>query len=771
MFAFFDAKTMCRVTFATVFPGLTPLNMTPLQFSTIPYPMPIVRKKRKKKRSPLLFTATCAAGLEPLVEEEVRSFGGREVTVNAGAVSWQGHMGSAYRACLWSRFASRILYQLAAFDVPDTDILYERVGKILWDEHFDHKKTFAVYTTLVDAKISHSQYASLRVKDAIVDQFRKRFGKRPNIDTFSPDIRLNLHVNGVKATLSLDLSGDSLHMRGYRGRAGEAPLKETLAAGIVAYSGFVDQIDQDAYLLDPMCGSGTLLIEAALMLGKSAPGLLRKKFGFQAWNKHDHRLWERLIEEALEQEEHDTAKLPRIIGYDADPRVVAAARENVIAAGLRDVITIKQRQLADLHCPGNKGFIITNPPYGDRLSEKLAVKYLYRFFGERLRSEFPDWKLAFFTGNPDLADGMQVTWSNRQKLYNGPIKCSLLTGQYEFWERPEPARYQLSEELAESPAPDFTNRLRKNCLSLFPWAEKENVYCFRIYDRDIPEYNLVIDLYEQWVHVQEFAAPASVSEEIAAERFAHALQAIRDLLNVPHSRIFIKKRKKQKGHQQYQKKQAERQGKDKKEILHQVQEGACRFLVNFTDYLDTGLFLDHRQTRNLIREMAQGKTFLNLFGYTGSATVFAAHGGATATTTVDTSEKYLNRLMANLSLNGLGGPMHQVIEADCMEWLRREKSRYGLIFVDPPTFSNARHKDRTFDVQTDHEVLLELAMERLSRSGTLIFSTNFRKFSLSPALEERYSVEEITDQTLPPDFPGSPPAHRCWLFTHHQEEE
>ncbi|MCP3851519.1 MAG: bifunctional 23S rRNA (guanine(2069)-N(7))-methyltransferase RlmK/23S rRNA (guanine(2445)-N(2))-methyltransferase RlmL [Gammaproteobacteria bacterium] len=731
--------------------------------------MAVIRKKKHKK-SPLQFIATCGSGLETLVENEIISFGGREVIATPGAVSWSGTLQSAYRACLWSRCASRILLELRRFDAPDTDSLYDNAMKVLWDEHFHQRSTFAVSTTLVNAKITHSQFASLRVKDAVVDQFRKRFGKRPNVDSRHPQIRLNLHVEETSASLALDLSGESLHRRGYRATGGQAPLKETLAAAIIKLSNILPQIQAGDYLLDPMCGSGTLLIEAALMLTNSAPGLLRKTFGFSSWLKHDQKLWDKLVEEALNNEEHGNPdSLPYIIGYDADPHIVASARKNIIAAGMREVITIKQKQVAQLNCPGGKGWIITNPPYGDRLSEKLAVKYLYRFIGKRFQEEFKGWHLSFFTGNPDLAALPSVTWQERHKLYNGPIRCQLLSAEHHEAKPFSPKTWELQEKIEDIVAEDFSNRLRKNCAIRLPWAKKNDITCFRIYDRDMPEYNLSIDIYEQFVHVQEYAPPSTIEVEKAEERFNQALQVIRATLGVGHSQIFIKTRKKQKGKDQYQKKN---KPASKKEAIkfHEVNEGNCRFLVNFTEYLDTGLFLDHRITRSLIAEYAQGKTFLNLFGYTGSATVYAAVGEATSTTTIDISEKYLNRAEANLSLNGIGGPLHQTIQVDAMEWLKRESATYGMIFVDPPTFSNNRHTNTVFDIQADHLQLLQLTMKRLSLNGTLIFSTNSRKFKLDDTLSEQFMVNDITEKTLPPDFSETTPPHKCWTFTHKEKD-
>ncbi len=719
---------------------------------------------RTRKSKPLLFTATCATGLEQLVSEEIAACGGQHIQVKPGAVNWSGStLESGYRACLWSRFASRILLELARFDAPDTDALYEHSAKVLWDEHLSVKKTFAVHSTLINAAIPHSQFAALRVKDAIADQFRRRFGKRPDVNTLSPDLRFNLHVQGTSASLALDLSGESLHRRGYRMATGEAPLKETLAAALVRFSGWLEQVEEEPILLDPMCGGGTLLIEAALMLANSAPGLQRKRFGFMGWNKHDHKLWEHLIAEALEREAADEPKQwPQFIGYDADPRAVAAARKNVIAAGLRDVIVIRHRPLARLKSPGPKGCILTNPPYGERLSEKEAVRYLYRSLGRSYRNYFPGWRFAFFTANPEFADVPAVVWQGEHQLYNGPLKCRLLIGHESRPAAPEsPWAQWLPQPLTPASAgEDFANRLIKNFAALEGWIQEEKIHCFRLYDADMPEYNLAVDCYEEWIQVQEYAAPASVDADKAAERLQVALAVLRAVLGVPHSRIFIKTRKRQKGSGQYQKKTSA--GGQ----LFEVREGEARFLVNFTDYLDTGLFLDHRPIRRRIQELAKGATFLNLYGYTGAATVFAALANPTATTTVDTSEAYLARANANLALNGFGGPLHQLIEADCLQWLRQNQERYSLIFVDPPTFSNTKGSRDSFDIQRDHPTLLRLAMQRLSRGGLLIFSTNFRKFTLDETLMSEFAVEEISAATIPPDFSRNPRIHRCWEFRH-----
>lgn len=723
-----------------------------------------IRAKRKKKPG-LTYVSTCGAGLEDLVAEEIRLHGGKVMDTRPGAVSWQGNLEAGYRLCLWSRFSSRILLQVAEFEAPDTDTLYQKAGKIDWDEHFNPKDTFAVYCTLVESSITHSQYAALRIKDAIVDQFRSRTGRRPTVDVMQPGMRINLHVQGSHATLAVDLSGDSLHRRGYRVATVEAPMKENLAAAVVHLSGWTPSFPPDAVLLDPMCGSGTLLIEAAMIYGDSAPGLQRKSYGLLYWRRHDARLWEKLVSEAVTREETGLEKKwPQIIGYDADPGAVAAARRNIQEAGLEDKIQVSQRQLAFVSRPAESGLLLVNPPYGERLSDREEIKYLYRCLGKKFSHELYGWQIGFLAANPDFSSILGINWSRTIKLFNGPIKCKLHCGTSDQQVEEQKFTPRLHDITPDREGEDFANRLRKNCASLFPWAEKEGVSCFRIYDADMPEYNFAVDLYEGWVHVQEYAPPKSIDPEKSAHRLQVALQVIRDLLDIPHSRVFIKKRQKQKGKRQYQKKSGT--GK-----LHEVRENNCQFLVNFTDYLDTGLFLDHRKTRSMIGRLAQGKKFLNLFGYTGSATVYALMGGAIATTTVDSSAPYLQRARSNMSLNGFGGPQNITVQKDCLQWLQESRDRYGLIFVDPPTFSNDRHRKSSFNVQDDHEKLLRLAMHRLSREGLLIFSTNFRKFNLSDALTVEFDVREITDLTIPEDFSYKPSIHRCWEFRHRMTPE
>ena len=695
--------------------------------------------------------ASCAIGMEGLVAGEIGSFDGRNISRSTGLVSWEGALASGYSACLWSRYASRVFLELESFVIANESALYGRSREICWQDHLELDTTFAIDCTLSgEPLLTHSQFAALRLKDAIADNFRDRLGRRPSVDTNAPGVRFHLHIHDSLATISLDLSGDSLHRRGYRVGRGPAPLKETLAAALVALSGWTDQPGE--VLLDPMCGTGTLLIEAALMFGDSAPGLSRKRFGFMGWKQHDAFLWQRLVEEAIAREEAaESRPWPRFLGFDADSAMVSAATKNIERAGLADRIKIRQGEVARLESPGGSGTLLTNLPFGERLLEQEEVAFLYRAYGRIVRQRFPGWKLAVFLSNPELTDSFGLLWDNRLKLYNGDLACRLLVGIV-----PEIDDQAFTWNLAEVGRDDeFVNRLRKNMKKLQKWAEKEGVHCYRIYDRDLPDYNFSIDLYEKWVHLQEYAPPSSVDPALATARLNHALQGIKDLFGMRRDRIFVKTRRRQKGSEQYQQRESRKK-------LYEVREGGCRFLVNFTDYLDTGLFLDHRPVRTRLAGMVDGKKFLNLFGYSGTATVHAAMGGARSTTTVDLSATYLHWTRMNLALNGFSSFVHTTIKADCLQWLEEHCGQYDVIFIDPPTFSNTKKEQRVFDIQRDHVRLLTLAMARLANDGSLVFSTNFRRFSLDPSLERIFAMREISKETIPIDFQRNQKIHKCW---------
>ena len=709
------------------------------------------------------FFATAPLGMEPLLAAELESLGGAEVKQERAGVRFSGDLEIAYKACLWSRLASRILLPLVNFEALDPEQLYTEVLKVDWSEHLSATNTLAVDCTLVSSKINHTRYGALRVKDAIVDQFRSRSGERPSVSVERPDLRLNLHIYKDQATLSLDLSGESLHRRGYRIDGVHAPLKENLAAAILIRSGWPDICAAGGALVDPLCGSGTLPLEAGLIATDTAPGLLRTYFGFLGWKQHDVTLWESLVEIARQQNLVGMEKkIAPIVGYDSDNRAIKAAWQHAQNAGLDKIIHFERRTLRELTAPGgiSSGLLVANPPYGERLGVASELPPFYNLLGEKMAGQCPGWKAAVITSSPQLGRSIGLRAGKINVLYNGALKCQLL--QFELnesnhWQSLEDGAGKAVKKKLSPGAEMFANRLRKNLKKLKKWAKRESVDCYRLYDADLPEYAVAVDLYGDEVHLQEYRAPKEIDESKAAERLRDVQDALPQVLDLTPDKIHLKVRQQQKGSGQYEK-QARRG------ILKEVQEGNCKFWVNLTDYLDTGLFLDHRSTRQLIQKLASGNRFLNLFAYTGAATVHALTGGATSTTSVDMSKTYLAWAEKNIALNHFDPAEEELISADCLIWLDTATGQYDLIFLDPPTFSNSKGMDATFDVQRDHVELLRKTIRLLAPGGTLIFSNNLRKFSMDRDALSDLDIEDISAKTIPVDFERNPRIHNCWLI-------
>lgn len=720
-----------------------------------------------------LFFASAPLGLEGLLASELTGLGAQQVREARAGVHFRGSIATAYRICLWSRLANRVLLPLAHFPAADPDQLYDGVQTVDWAEHLRVDGTLAVDFVSSRSRITHGLYGAQKVKDAIVDQFQQREGRRPDVRLSEPAIRINVHVDRDVAAVSLDLAGDSLHRRGYRLSGGAAPLKENLAAGILIRGGWPELAIQGGDCLDPMCGSGTLPIEAALMAGDVAPGLLRSYFGFLGWEQHRPAIWEGLVAEAAERRTAALERLPRIVGYDLDREAVAAAWQNVERAKLEGLVHIERKALADARPLGPHGLVVMNPPYGERLGEAEELTALYRQAGDVLRQYFQEWRLTLLTGNPELAFQLGIRARRHYALYNGRIPCRLfnfdITPARFFTPRngegrqPLPTGPEPVPELTDS-GQMFANRLRKNLRHLERWARQQGVSCYRVYDADLPEYAVAVDVYRSeriWAQVQEYQAPATVDPVKAEQRLAEALTGVTQVLDIPREQLSLKVRKRQKGLAQY-----ERQGQSGHYL--EVEEGGLRFLVNLEDYLDTGLFLDHRPTRALIRGLAAGRKMLNLFCYTASATVYAAAGGATQTMSVDLSNTYLDWAARNFALNGMDTRRHRLVRADVLGWLheaRAQRSQYDLIFLDPPTFSHSKAMTATLDVQRDHVNLLQAAAALLSSQGILIFSTNASRFRLEAKALGGLAVEDICQATIPKDFERHPRIHRCWRIT------
>lgn len=719
---------------------------------------------------------SCPPGVADLTAAELKSCGATQTREFKLGVQAEGSLEVAYRACLWSRTASRVLLPLGMFPAATQDDLYRGISSIDWQQHISPKGTLAIDFGGASSGITHTHFGALKTKDAIVDQFRERTGERPSVQLEQPDVRIDVRLDRDRATVSLDLSGDSLHRRAYRARGVAAPLKENLAAAVLLRCGWPAIAEQGGELIDPMCGSGTLPIEAAMMALDIAPGLLRSYFGFIGWSGHDRELWQRLIDEARARREATATKKITLRGYDADAQAVRAAIENVERAQLRGFVHIERRDIEQLtrETESTNGLVVTNPPYGERIGDQEHLQALYQTFGAKLREQFEGWKAAVLTGNPPLAKAIGINARRTHTLFNGRIECRLLRfdvapADYIGERKPPPDAAAIRERPG---AQMFANRLRKNIKTMQSWARRENVDCYRIYDADMPEYSFAIDQYgngesERWAVVQEYAAPKTIDPKSARYRRDEALAVIPHELGLPADRLFIRERRQQKEGTQYEKLDNERE-------YHIVHEQPYRFAVNFTDYLDTGLFLDHRRTRRYIGELARGKRFLNLFAYTGTATVYAAGGGAKSSTTVDMSRTYLDWARRNLALNDLARPEHEFVQDDCLAWLQEQRDqsrRWDLMFIDPPTHSRSKRMEHDFDVQTDHVQLLTLAAQLLTPDGTIVFSNNFTRFRLDREGLAAFEIEDIGRRTLPKDFERNPRIHACYVLRRRADAE
>ena len=708
--------------------------------------------------------ATTARGFEELLKSELTELGAQDAKVAQGGVHYWADDETLYRTLLWSRLSSRILLRIVQAKVFSDLDLYSAVVGVNWLDYFDEKVHFFVDFNGTNQEIRHTQFGAMRVKDGIVDYFERHGRARPNVDKEQPDIRIHAYLNRDDVVLSLDLSGDALHMRGYREDTGKAPLRETLAAAIVLRSGW----QKGTPLVDPMCGSGTLLIEAAQMEAQIAPQLYRLHWGFDFWQGHNQVAWEKVKEEALAlaEAEKQRENPPHFYGFDLDHRVLQKAKQNAKNAGVAHLMQWQQGDVAAIKNPSPNvaGTVICNPPYGERLGTTPALIALYSVFGQRLKQQFAGWNASIFSGEPSLLDCLRLRSHRQFKAKNGPLDC--VQKNYHIAERTEQSavenalEFDRTSSVTSEVAVDFANRLQKNIKKIEKWAKQQGLDAYRLYDADLPEYNLAVDRYADHIVVQEYAAPKNIDENKARQRLLDAVNATLIVTGIETNKLILKVRQKQKGTNQYEKLA------NKGEYFY-VNEYGAKLWVNLTDYLDTGLFLDHRLTRKMLGEMAQGKDFLNLFAYTGSATVHAALGKAKSTTTVDMSNTYLNWAEQNLLLNDIEGKQHKLIQADCLQWLEKCDRQFDLIFVDPPTFSNSKRMEDSWDVQRDHIKLMTNLKRILRPNGTIVFSNNKRGFKMDFAkLEELgLSAVEISHKTLPLDFERNKQIHNCWLVT------
>jgi len=702
------------------------------------------------------FLALTSPGIEILLAEEITAFGGENVTQKPEGVYFTASFSTGYRVCLWSRFSTRIMLKIGEGEAKNKAQLFASASTIKWPEHFDSDKTFAIDFVGYSDEIRNSQFGALTIKDAIVDQFREQGLDRPNVDKKSPDISFQARLLKDNVAIYLDFSGRGLFQRGYREHSGAAPLKENLAAAIIKRSGWLD--DTSKALVDPMCGSGTILIEAVSMAAGYAPGIDRATWGFRHWLNHQDDEWQSELTSAIERSNQGLEKLKvKVFGVDIDSRVLKTAQQNARNAGLQQYIEFTCKDANKLNnVYGEPGTILFNPPYGERIGELPELVESFVLLGQKLKSQFIDWRLTILTANVELLAMLKLASFKRYKLKNGPLDCQL-------------ALYNIDEKQAAGASTNaefdqkdsaFANRLLKNKKNLKNWLKKEQLECYRLYDADIPEFNVAIDIYGDYLVIFEYAAPSTIEESKATKRLQEVIYFAPKVLNIPTDRVVLKTRAKQKGTNQYQ-----RLDKSKQSIT--VQEYGAKLKINLWDYLDTGLFLDHRKTRQIVAQKAKGKSLLNLFAYTGSVSLQAALHGASSVTTVDMSNTYLNWAQDNFALNNLNGHKYQFVQADCLKWLKQNSLSFDVIFIDPPTFSNSKRMEDSFDVERDHIAVITDALKALTEQGEIIFTNNKRNFKMDFEGIERLGLQarNITEQTRDKDFQRNKHIHNSWAIT------
>ncbi|MCB9620812.1 MAG: bifunctional 23S rRNA (guanine(2069)-N(7))-methyltransferase RlmK/23S rRNA (guanine(2445)-N(2))-methyltransferase RlmL [Sandaracinus sp.] len=698
---------------------------------------------------------TCAAGTEGVLDDELRDLGLAIVDAPKGARIAHGGVAELYRVALHSRVASRVVMLLDRQEgVEDPDGLYDVVRRVAWESHLPADATFLVDLATQGAprEQHHGRYLTQRAKDAVVDRLRAKTGARPDVDRNAPDLRVHVRWGGSQVLVGVDPFGP-LHFRGYRPRGAPAPLRENLAAALLKLAAW----DPETPLIDPMCGSGTWLVEAAWIARDVAPGLGRR---LGAWAGHDRGTWARLHREADERRRASSSTPVRILGCDVDLGALAMARESLATAQVEGV-TLRRQDVRDLAPPEGweNGHLVVNPPYGERLgadashgvgADDAELQMLHARLGDAFKQRFGGWTAHVLQASPRLLQQVGLKPKARHVVFNGPLECRFA----DFPLRAATSEGGPSWRKPSAESESFANRFKKNLKKQRAWAKGAGVSCFRLYDGDIPEYNVAVDLYAtnegEHAVVQEYQRPRKVDPGAAERRLRDVVLLMPELLGVDPEAVHVRTRQRQRGSQY------EKRGDGRR---LEVEEGGLRFLVDLDGYLDTGLFLDHRLVRAEVAEKARGKRFLNLFAYTCSASVHAAAAGAT-TTSVDLSQTYLDWGADVFVRNRLDLRNHRFLRADVERFLSRERGEYDVVFLNPPSYSRSKAMEGDFSLERDHVDLLDFCLGLVAPGGSLYFTTHARGFELDPRAAE-YATE-VSDRLVPPDFTRSP--FRGWLF-------
>ncbi|MGQ8363657.1 bifunctional 23S rRNA (guanine(2069)-N(7))-methyltransferase RlmK/23S rRNA (guanine(2445)-N(2))-methyltransferase RlmL [Glaciecola sp. 1036] len=698
---------------------------------------------------------TTASGIEEILREEISEIcpeiRSQDIKIKPGQCRFEGSLDDVYALCLHSRLANRVLWVLASGPADNANDLYNTVNNIDWPMVFAPEHDFAISSKGTNRELKNTQFISQKSKDAIVDCFQEEGYRRPNVDKQNAKIHIQVRVFRDKADICVDMSGTSLHLRGYRLDTGDAPLKENVAMAMLYRSGWTSETNKP--LLDPMCGSGTIAIEAAMYAAKIPPNLHREHWGFDYFLGHNKRKWQMHLGKA--QENIKTDKVCEIYASDLSTVLVEQAKQNAIRANVEHLIEFKQVDVLQYFPTTAPGIVVSNPPYGERLGEFTTMLPLYDELGRHLKESYADWLVCLLCSDKTLLKALKLKSAKRYQLYNGSLACEFALYNMQG------DNLEIYQDKIEND--EFSNRIKKNQQKLSKWLKTANTQAYRLYDADLPNYNFAIDVYADWVILQEYKAPKSIPETVVKQRLQHAILVLPKLLSIPAYKLVIKLREKQSGQQQYQK-------VNNQNRRFVVQENQAKFWINPKDYLDVGLFLDHRDTRQMFASQVKGKNVLNLFCYTGSVSVHAALRGAKSVTSVDMSNTYIQWAKDNFALNKLKGA-YSFEQADCLEWVKKAKqqdnAKFDAVFLDPPSFSNSKRMESTWDVQRDHLALISDVANLLNENGFIYFSTNLRTFKLQQEEIKAlgFDIKNISDKTLPFDFQRNAKIHSCWILT------
>ena len=765
-----------------------------------------LRAKGVPMSQELEFFATCPKGFEKLLAQELDGLRIKKVRPLGGQVAFYGSLADAYRVCLWSRLTSRVILVLDRVGAATSVALYEDLSHIAWEDHIGPHATIAVSAHGTNDQLRNTNFIAVRTKDAIVDRLAAKRGSRPMVNTLAPDVTIVVRVSRNRATVGIDLAGEALFKRsltGGRGPAREfAPLRLDYAAALLylqaqtaaSTPGFSPDVPLPALLFP---GAGALAQEAAGMALDVAPGILRARWGMTGWAGHDDDAWQDLLVEADERAEKGQERQITLYAADPRPKAKEAVLYTLRAGGLKaDVQFLAASELLK-HAEHFTGIVADlSWTKEEPTLQGSAYATLGLFAGQAS---------TLLTSDTNTDTVLRATPLQTLSVYVGNSIATMRSYPAAIVEEVEAGASDAPASNSEStsvpagptvmvnnqpvsvlvPASDqFAARLAKVAKQRAKWARKNDVSCYRVYDADLPDYAVSIDIYKgatkptTWLQISEYAASKEIDPDLAKRRLLDVLALAPRILGVPSSNVNLRTRTRAKGGSQYSDEGSAADNSRKEMLL--IDEGGLLFEVNFASRLDCGIFLDHRDTRAEIRELMKSagaaKSFLNLFAYTGTATCYAADGGALHSTTVDLSKPSLEWAKRNMKRNGFDGEEHEFVQADVLSWItemRHTKNRWNVIFCDVPTFSNSsRMRQSSFDVQRDHAELIIGISRLLTHGGVAIFSCNLRTFKPDVEKIQRAGVdiEDITSETIPEDFSRNQKIHHAYKISRKPRE-